>query len=99
MEIFEQFYLPDEAFWAIADFLRHELLLDVSILHWDISIRNVMLNIVEDDGFLIDLDLAIKTDCKNASGALSKTRTKVFIVIGTLYSEDYSFIHDLELFF
>jgi Fungal protein kinase len=58
-----------------------------------------MLNIAEDDGFLIDLDLAIKTDYKNTSRALSKTRTKVFIAIGALYSKDYSFIYDLELFF
>jgi len=58
-----------------------------------------MLNIVKDDGFLINLDFAIKTDYKNVSRALSKTRTKVFIVIGVLYSKDYSFIHDLELFF
>jgi len=58
-----------------------------------------MLNIAEDNGFLINLDFAIKTDYKNISGALSKTRTKVFIVIGAFYSKDYSFIHDLELFF
>ncbi|XTI91505.1 hypothetical protein V2W45_1495257 [Cenococcum geophilum] len=62
----------------------------------DISIRNVMLNIAEDNGFLINLNLTIKTNCKNISRAPSKTRTKVFIVIGTLYSEDYSFIYDLE---
>jgi serine/threonine protein kinase len=91
--------VPDEAFRATADFLGHESLLDASILHRDISIGNVMLNMAEDDGFLIDLDLAIKTDRKNASGAPSKTGTKVFIAIGALYGEDYSFIHDLESFF
>ena len=53
----------------------------------------------EDDGFLIDLDLAIKLDRENASGAPSKTSTKVFIVIGALYGEDYNFMHDLESFF
>jgi hypothetical protein len=37
-----------------------------------------MLNMAEDDGFLIDLDLAIKLDRENASGAPSKTGTKVF---------------------
>jgi len=58
-----------------------------------------MLNIVKDNGFLINLDLIIKTDYKNVSGALSKTKTKVFIAIGALYSKDYSFIHDLESFF
>lgn len=74
----------------------HESLLDASILHRDISIGNVMLNMAEDDGFLIDLDLAIKTDRKNASGAPSKTGTKVFMA---LYGEDHSFMHDLESFF
>ena len=58
-----------------------------------------MLNIAEDDGFLIDFDFTIKTDYKNVFRALSKTKTKVFIAIGALYGEDYSFIHDLESFF
>lgn len=58
-----------------------------------------MLNIAEDDGFLINLNLAIKTNSKNISRAPSKTRTKVFIAISALYSEDYSFIYNLELFF
>jgi len=58
-----------------------------------------MLNIVKDDGFLINLNLTIKTDRKNVFRAPSKTRTKVFIAIGALYSEDYSLIYNLELFF
>jgi len=58
-----------------------------------------MLNIAEDNGFLINLDFAIKTDHKNISRAPSKTRTKIFMAIGALYSEDYSFIHDLKSFF
>ena len=54
----------------------------------------------EDDGFLIDLDLAIKIDRENASGAPSKTGTKVFMAIGALYGdEDHNFMHDLESFF
>ncbi|KAI9773774.1 MAG: hypothetical protein M1839_002007 [Geoglossum umbratile] len=39
----------------------------------------------KDDGFLIDLDLAIKIDRENASGVPSKTGTKVFMAIGVLY--------------
>ena len=58
-----------------------------------------MLNMAEDDGFLIDLDLAIKVDRSNASGAPSKTGTKVFMAIGALYGEEYSFVHDLDWFF
>ncbi|KAF2188774.1 hypothetical protein K469DRAFT_70746 [Zopfia rhizophila CBS 207.26] len=78
----------------------HESLLDAKILHRDISIGNIMLNMGEDDGFLIDLDLAIRLDRQKASGAPSKTGTKVFMAIGTLYGdEDHSFMHDLESFF
>tara|TARA_R110002003_G_scaffold848_3_gene21691 strand:- start:6 stop:650 length:645 start_codon:yes stop_codon:yes gene_type:complete len=87
------------AFWATADSLGHESLLDANILHRDISIGNVMLNTAEDDGFLIDLDLAIKIDRASASGAPSKTGTKVFMAIGALYGEDHNCMHDLESFF
>jgi hypothetical protein len=58
-----------------------------------------MLEQNEEDGFLIDFDLAIEIDRKKASGALSKTGTKVFMAIGALYGEHHSFIHDLESFF
>ena len=58
-----------------------------------------MLKDAEDDGFLIDLDLAIKIDRARASGAPSKTGTKVFMAIGTLYGEEHNFMHDLESFF
>jgi hypothetical protein len=74
-------------------------LLDANILHQDISIGNSMLNMAEDDRFLIDLDLAIKIDRENASGAPSKTGTKVFMAIGALHGEDHNFMHDLESFF
>ncbi|KAH8723920.1 hypothetical protein GQ44DRAFT_709364 [Phaeosphaeriaceae sp. PMI808] len=77
----------------------HESLLEAKILHRDISIGNVVLNMAEDDGFLIDLDLAIKIDRGNASGAPSKTGTKVFMAIGALYGENHNFMHDLESFF
>ncbi|KAF2105229.1 hypothetical protein BDV96DRAFT_592870 [Lophiotrema nucula] len=77
----------------------HESLLDAKILHRDISIGNVMLTMAEDDGFLIDLDLAIKIDREKASGAPSKTGTKVFMAIGALYGENHNFMHDLESFF
>ncbi|KAH7053440.1 hypothetical protein B0J12DRAFT_698622 [Macrophomina phaseolina] len=77
----------------------HESLFKAGILHRDISIGNVLLNEAEDDGFLIDLDLAIKIDRKKASGAPNRTGTKVFMAIGALYGEDHSFMHDLESFF
>lgn len=77
----------------------HESLLDAKILHRDISIGNIVLTIQEDDGFLIDLDLAVKIDREKACGAPSKTGTKVFMAIGALYGEDHNFMHDLESFF
>jgi hypothetical protein len=80
-------------------YLGHKSLLNANILHRDISIGNVMLTEAEDDGFLIDLDLGVKIDREKASGAPSKTGTKVFMAIGALYGEEHSFMHDLESFF
>ena len=73
--------------------------MDAKILHRDISVGNVMLNEAEDDGFLIGLDLAVRTDCEKASRAPSKTGTKVFIAISALYGKNHCFMHNLELFF
>lgn len=77
----------------------HESLLNAGILHRDISVGNIMLTENEDDGFLIDLDLAIKISDIHASGAPSKTGTKVFMAIGALLGEPHNFMHDLESFF
>ncbi|KAL2050313.1 hypothetical protein ABVK25_009421 [Lepraria finkii] len=77
----------------------HESLLKFGALHRDISIGNIMLTENEDDGFLIDFDLSIKTSDDHASGAPSKTGTKVFMAIGALRGEPHSFMHDLESFF
>ena len=49
-----------------------------------------MLDEAENDGFLIDLDLAVKIDREKVSGAPSKTGTKVFIAISALYGEEHS---------
>jgi hypothetical protein len=43
-----------------------------------------MLDEAENDGFLIDLSLAIKIDCEKVSSALSKTSTKVLLNFGGL---------------
>ena len=59
-----------------------------------------MLKVTEDDGFLIDLDLAIRLDRQKASGTPNKTGTKVFMAIGALYGDKYhSFMQILESFF
>ncbi len=85
---------------SIADFISgHESLLNTGILHRDISIGNIMLRENEDDGFLIDADLGIKTGSDRASGAPGKTGTKIFMAIGALLGEPHSFMHDLESFF
>ena len=85
---------------SVADFiLGHESLLNSGILHRDVSVGNIMLTENEDDGFLIDYDLAIRTSNDRASGAPGKTGTKVFMAIGALLGEPHSFMHDLESFF
>ena len=62
-----------------------------------------MMNEQEDDpswsSFLIDLDLAIKENRGEPSGALNKTGTRAFMAIGALYGEKHTFMHDLESFF
>jgi hypothetical protein len=73
------------------------------IIQSDISIGNLMMNGEEDNpswpSFLIDLDLAIKENREELSGALNKTGTRAFMAIGALYGEKHSFMHDLESFF
>ena len=85
---------------GFTDFIPgHESLLNTGILHRDVSIGNIMLTENEDDGFLIDYDLAMRTSNDRASGAPSKTGTKVFMAIDALLGEPHSFMHDLESFF
>ncbi|OBT77117.1 hypothetical protein VF21_05044 [Pseudogymnoascus sp. 05NY08] len=72
-----------------------------SMLQRDVSIRNLMMNEDVDNpswpSFLIDL--AIKSEREEPSGARSKTGTKAFMAIRVLLSEKHSFMHDLESFF
>lgn len=81
----------------------HESLYAAGFLHRDISINNLIIN--EDSNnpswpsFLIDLDLAIKVDRHQASGAREKTGTRAFMAIGVLVGDDHSFMDDLESFF
>ena len=80
----------------MANLLGHESLVGAKILYRDISIGNIMLEMAEDDGFLINLDLAIRLDRQTAY----KTGTKVFMAINILYGDkDYSFMHNLKSFF
>ncbi|UPX14891.1 uncharacterized protein EKO05_0005362 [Ascochyta rabiei] len=74
------------------------------MLQRDISPNNLLVN--EDEGnsswlaFLIDLDLAIREDREEVSGARGKTGTRAFMAIGVLLDdEQHSFMHDLESFF
>lgn len=85
---------------SIADFTSgHESSLNAGILHRDISIGKIMLTENEDDGFLIDFDLAIKISNDKGSGAPTRTGTKIFMAIGALSGDAHSFMHDLESFF
>lgn len=81
----------------------HESLYNAGLFHRDISINNLMIN--EDDqnpswsSFLIDLDLAIRLNRTQPSGAQGITGTRAFIAIGVLLGDDHSFMDDLESFF
>ena len=83
----------------------HQNLLQKNILHRDISIGNVLITEDEQEGFLIDLDHAIRVDRECASGANGRTGTKVFMSIGLLEEVDgegrqpHSFMDDLESMF
>ncbi|OJD12475.1 hypothetical protein ACJ73_09345 [Blastomyces percursus] len=73
------------------------------LIQSDISPNNLMINEGDSDGtcrsFLIDLDLAIRRDREEPSGAKGKTGTRAFMSIGILLEEQHSFMHDLESFF
>ena len=58
-----------------------------------------MLTEREDDGFLIDFDLAVKIDRQESSGAHTRTGTKVFMSIDALLGFRHTFMDDLESFF
>ena len=51
-----------------------------------------MLTEIEDNWFLIDLDLAIKIKDQKPSGTLSRTGTKVFMAFGTLSNNRHNFM-------
>ncbi|KAH7031009.1 LOW QUALITY PROTEIN: uncharacterized protein B0I36DRAFT_322999, partial [Microdochium trichocladiopsis] len=61
----------------------------VSLLHRDVSANNLIIG--EENGFLIDLDLAVKEQREDGKTA--------FMAIGALLGEQHSFMHDLESFF
>ncbi|KAI1313249.1 serine/threonine-protein kinase Sgk2 [Xylaria venustula] len=81
----------------------HESLRKAGLLHRDISINNLMINEEEENpswaSFLIDLDLAIKAQREEVSGAKGKTGTRAFMAIGAILGQQHSFMHDLESFF
>ncbi len=74
-------------------------MLNAGILHRDISVDNILLEEHENDGFLIDLDMAVESNRLAASGAPARTGTKVFMASGVLDGEPHSFMHDLQSFF
>jgi hypothetical protein len=61
----------------------HKNLQQRNILHRYISIGNIFIAEDESNGFLIDLDHAIRVDREGTSGAKARTGTKVLISIGS----------------
>ena len=84
---------------------HQRLLQQMGILHRDISIGNILIAEDENEGFLIDLDHAVRVDREGSSGAKGRTGTKVFMSIGLLLQSDserrlpHSFMDDLESVF
>ena len=82
---------------------HQNLLQQKKILHRDISIGNVLITEDENEGFLIDLDHAVRVDREGASGAKGRTGTKVFMSIRLLLhggsERPHSFMDDLESVF
>ncbi len=69
----------------------------------DVSIGNLLMNEDDDNpswpAFLIDLDLAVKENRDNPSGAANKTGTRAFMSIRALDGEKKTFMDDLESIF
>jgi hypothetical protein len=77
-------------------------LYNAGVLHRDISVRNMLISDGDESpvrGFLIDLDLAIRTDRETSTNAGGMTGTRVFMAIGALRGKTHTFVHDLESFF
>lgn len=103
--------LPIYQFESNIQFLRafhdaiagHLSLLRSGILHRDISINNIMITLGNRsdgyEGFLIDLDLAIKVGATHPSAARRRAGTMEFMAIGTLLGHEHTYRHDLESFF
>jgi len=81
----------------------YKALQQAGILQRDISTGNTMMN--EDPtnlswpAFLIDLDLGIREQRDEPSGARGITGTRAFMAIGALRGEKHSAMHDYESFF
>ena len=82
---------------------HRELYQKAKILHRDISINNVLinvnLNVFPAHGFIVDLDLAIRSDRKVRSDSDHQTGTFYFMAIDILLDKaTHSYRHDLESF-
>jgi hypothetical protein len=83
--------------------IGYKSLHQAGILQRDISTGNTMMN--EDSSnpswpaFLIDLDLGIREQRHEPSGARGITGTRAFMAIGALRGEKHSAMHDYESFF
>ena len=91
--------------YSFVPVLGHSSVCENGVLHRDISVGNVLISEDESEGFLIDLDHAIRVDRAENSGAPGRTGTKAFMSIGLLrqheghQTEPHSFMDDLESMF
>jgi hypothetical protein len=98
-------YLMCSQFTSDSTIGHQNLLQQKKILHRDISTGNVLITEDENEGFLIDLDHAIRVDRKRPSGAKGRTGTRAYMSIGLLLQWDnerrqpHSFMDDLESMF
>jgi hypothetical protein len=98
-------YLMCARFTSDSTIGHQNLLQEKKILHRDISTGNVLITEDENEGFLIDLDHAIRVDRERPSGAKGRTGTRAFMSIGLLLQWDkesklpHSFMDDLESMF
>lgn len=67
-------------------------------MHRNISHKNIILIKQKNNGFLINLDFAIKLNNSSAFKAPNKTGTKIFITINIFKGEHYNPMHNLKFY-
>ncbi|TFK23561.1 hypothetical protein FA15DRAFT_567536, partial [Coprinopsis marcescibilis] len=107
----ENFRSVREVLWALHDALDgHRGLIEERILHWDISVNNILLRTFGAmegwRGVLIDLDVAVRLSSLRTHAADHRTGTRIFQSLSALNSFQYpkttqahDHLDDIESFF